>query len=83
MNSYSADKRLFYKLIRKQRGQNSGELATIDFGTGVSQLDGWATYYEELATPSNNPEYDEQYKQTRELLCLMLKHQESKKQQVP
>ena len=30
-------------------------LATIVFGEDISQTEGWANYFEDLATPCNNP----------------------------
>ena len=79
MSAQQGDQQLFYKLIKKQRQQSSSSIATIDFGPGKSQLDGWADYFEDLATPSNNPLFDATYHQSRELQFLLLQQQEAHK----
>lgn len=76
MRAHQGDKLLFYKLVKKQRGQNSSSLATIKFGDEVSQLEGWAGYFQDLATPYENPMYDEEYKLSRELKLHLLHAQE-------
>ena len=46
-----------YRLIKAAAGNNS--LATIDFGN-KSQLVGWAHYYEDLATPVDDDDFDDE-----------------------
>ena len=77
MASQIRDKQLFFKLVKRQRSRNSSDLATIDFGPGVKQLEGWSTYAETLATPSHNSLFNEEYKDSRDLRYLLLNQKES------
>ena len=77
MDAHEGDRDTFYKLVKRQRGTGSKPLATIDFGEDKDQLDGWATYFEDLATPVDNPKFDSGYKQSRELMFHLLQQQEA------
>ena len=76
MDAHENDTQLFYKLIKRQRGTGSNTLATIDFGE-KSQLSGWAQYYEDLATPVDDPLFDASYKMKREMMYLLTQSQEA------
>ena len=39
---------------------------------------GWAQYFEDLATPVDNPEFDEAHRKTTEMMYLLLRQQEMK-----
>ena len=69
------DKDLFYKLVRRQRSTSQHILSTIDFGDS-GQTEGWASYYETLATPVDKPEFSESQKASLDLTYLLLRHQE-------
>ena len=56
------DRELFYKLVKQQRGGYKAVSSSIDFKVPcLSQLDGWADYFEELATAKSLPHFDEQH----------------------
>ena len=76
MDAHEGDKVTFYKLIRRQRGERHTELRPVDFGKEDDQLEGWASYFEELATPADRDHYNEQYKNSRLLRYHLLEQQE-------
>ena len=78
MDAHEGDRNTFYKLVKRQRGTNSNGLATIDFGDNTSQTEGWASYLEELATPTDNPNFSAEYKASRDLIFLLLHDQEQR-----
>ena len=52
------DKQLYYRLVNKQRGCAQGVADNKDFGSHVSsQLEGWACYFESLATATSLPQF--------------------------
>jgi hypothetical protein len=58
----SDDKQLFYRLVQRQRSGNKGLCGTVDFGPEcTSQLEGWASYFEKLATAENLPHFSEEH----------------------
>ncbi|MCG7892397.1 MAG: reverse transcriptase family protein, partial [Candidatus Thiodiazotropha endolucinida] len=62
------DSRVFYKLIRQQRKSSNPQLQTltvndVDRETPEEMRQGWATHFQTLATPLDNPSFDKQYKQ--------------------
>ena len=83
MAAHEGDKLLFFKLIKKQREPQRTGLATIDFGKDTSQIEGWTDYFEDLATPSNNPNYDNEYKTSRELKFHLLAAQQERENATP
>ena len=60
------DDRLFYQLIRRQRATNSAptEILRVD-GEIIDNpemiLDAWATYFQDLATPKSDPNFDTKF----------------------
>ena len=82
MDAHEGDRDTFYKLVKRQRGTGSKPLATIDFGEDKDQLEGWATYFEDLATPVEKPNFDSDYKQSRELMFHLLQQHEATRPQV-
>ena len=67
-NASVEDKQLFYRLIRKQRSTQSGISSNIEFpGNPTSQLQGWANYYEQLATAEDLPHFDNSYHKAMQL----------------
>ncbi len=75
--AHEGNKTLFYKLIRKQREIKSYGITDIDFeDDNDNQQEGWALYFEQLANPLPKPEYDEDYKTSRDLVFHLLKSQE-------
>lgn len=53
------NKILFYKLVQRQRGGVKQITKSIDFGEeAVSQHEGWAQYFEKLATAEDLPHFD-------------------------
>lgn len=56
------DRLLFYQLVRKQRGTRKVISSSIEFKEDCnSQLEGWAGYYEQLATAEDLPHFDVLY----------------------
>jgi hypothetical protein len=64
MNASEGDKPLFYKLVKKQRRTGTNEQAVLfhdEIYTGDRLCQAWADYFEQLATPKNLPEFDNDY----------------------
>jgi len=64
------------KLIKQQRVQNHHK-CSIDFETHKedTEADSWASYFEDLSTPKDNPNFDKEYwihTQTKHLLLSLL-----------
>ena len=58
-NASSKDRQLFYKLVGRQRGGPSKMSQHIIFpGEEDTQLNGWATYFENLAANTDLPHFD-------------------------
>ena len=76
MQASNSDQNTFFKLIRAQR--NTKDKLTpyivIEKETWEEDrlLEGWATYFERLAKPKQNPLFDEQYRKDTELNVLLL-----------
>ena len=56
----------FYKLVKKQRDHSGSATTAMVFDKVLetdndSITDGWAQYFEELATPINNRNFDQEY----------------------
>ena len=84
MKAHEGDKNTFYKLVKRQRDPTRKSLATINFGTDITQEEGWACYFEELASPSDNPLYNEDYRISRELIFNLLQaHEGHSAQEIP
>ena len=82
MEAHGGDRQLFCKLIKRQQGGGSGSLAEIDFGKDITQLEGWAQYFEDLATPVDEQSFNEEYKGSREMCFLLTRVQEATDHQV-
>ena len=50
----------------------------INFENNPNQLEGWASYFEDLATPKEKPTFEAYYKDSQELQFLLLKDQAQK-----
>ena len=69
LDARSENTRLFHKLVNRQRGKLKfcvNELHVdgkvySDAGSGI--LEGWFEHFKSLATPSENPDFDDNYKQ--------------------
>ena len=55
------DRSLFYKLVQRQRGSRTAIRNNVDFGDCNNQHEGWAKYYEKLATSESLPHFDEEH----------------------
>ena len=74
METENADRITFCKLVKKQRGKSHKKESIVSFpDPNCAQLDGWATYFEELATPSKLPEFDDEYKNSTDMQVLLLR----------
>ena len=62
MDSHQGDQRLFHALLKEHKAKNSAVDALFVNETLTSDpstiREGWATYYEDLAKPADNPEWD-------------------------
>ena len=59
MNSQQGYQRLFHSLLKEHEAKNSDDVAMmVDDSDPCTIREGWADYYEDLATPANNPEWD-------------------------
>lgn len=76
MEADTNDKHLFYKLIKRQKETPySTQTNAINFSENINGEmveEKWAHYYENLATPKNLPEYDNDYKDSVHLQRLLL-----------
>jgi hypothetical protein len=61
----------YYALIAKQR-KTTDQHVTINFGGTDDQLEGWRQYFEDLATPKHNPEYDQEWLHSMTLQVLLI-----------
>jgi hypothetical protein len=65
MDAAESDKTLFYTLVKKQRRTGLGSAQQMIFDgelvQGPDLPDAWANYFENLATPADYPEYDEEH----------------------
>ena len=62
------DPKVFYKLIKNQRKSSNTQLHTLVVGSKECETqdqirEGWATHFQQLATPLENPRFDQSYKQ--------------------
>lgn len=60
-DTYHNDQELFYKLVRDQRGGPPGPKPEITAFHAESQIEGWASYFKQLSSPSTSQNYDECY----------------------
>ena len=75
----SKDQKLFAKLVNKQRKQQAAPTDIIivngeEFDTLDSIIEGWQTYFTELAKPKERPEYSENHKQEIEYDINIIEH---------
>ena len=77
MEAHSNDKNLFFKLVSKHKKHTPTSSPQINFKVPApTQLEGWANYFESLATPVSLPHYEESYLNSVNLqLNIMLQHQ--------
>ena len=65
MDAAETDKTLFYKLVKKQRKTDVGSAQQMMFDgelvRGPDLPDAWANYFEDLATPTDYPEFDKEH----------------------
>lgn len=77
MTAEKGDKRLFYKLIRRQR-KTRGTACSVQFSDPtLDQADGWANYFQELATPLNLAHFNENHKLSIDLQLLLMQDLEN------
>jgi hypothetical protein len=62
------NKQLFYKLVQRQRSNIKSLCNAVEFDSDCdSQLEGWAAYFEKLATPKSLPHFSEETHQAMKL----------------
>ena len=66
MNSHPSDNRTFYKLIAAQRSKGSSSINCLiyddkELTTKETITEGWADYFQSLAIPANDCNYDNEY----------------------
>jgi hypothetical protein len=67
------NKQLFYKLVNMQRGGKKATSSAVEFGPNcTSQIEGWADYFERLATPESLPHFDEDHHRAMQLKLHMV-----------
>ena len=66
MEAGQFDRKTFYKLVRKQRKTHQMKPCVEFQNPEISEIEGWADYFEALATPVDSPMYDEDMKQSVE-----------------
>ena len=67
------DRSTFYKLVKKQRGTDRSLPSVTFTDPNASQIEGWANYFQTLASPSNLPTFNTEYKDSAEMQRLLLK----------
>ena len=72
MEAHTSDRKLFYSLVNRQRKEGStslGRLVVDDVHLTTSEAirQGWATYFQNLATPKEKDNYNIEYKQQVDL----------------
>ena len=76
MEASEDDHSLFYRLVRRQRADGPDNFAEINFKfdpDGVnSQVENWATYFQDLATPKQLPQFDQVHEKHMRLKRLLL-----------
>ena len=62
----------FFKLVRKQRSTQP-KTYNIDFGDHIADTtpNSWARYYEDLATPKDDPTFDDEYERHLQISYLL------------
>ena len=70
---------MFAKLVNKQRKQQTASTDIIivngeEFDTLDSIIEGWQTYFTELAKPKERPDYSENHKQGKEYDINIIEH---------
>jgi hypothetical protein len=74
MDSHSGDPRTFYKLVSQQR-KSPYSSGSIDFPnniTGENDTEKWASFFLDLATPKDLPEFDQEHKTSMVLRRLLI-----------
>ena len=79
LTSHTDDKKMFYKLINKQRNHKQSSISELIIDdVHVTELDmirkGWASYFEKLATPVNDQNFDNNYKSKVQLRKLLIQN---------
>ena len=61
----SSNKKLFYKLIKKQRQKGNSLISDLNVGNehfeGDALIEGWFLHFKNLATPTDCPDFNEQF----------------------
>ena len=68
LDAKSSDMKLFYRLVNKQRGNlrhcvNELSVDSTVYKSDSEILSAWRQHFSSLATPSDNPDFDEEYRQ--------------------
>ena len=76
MSACENDSKLFFQLIKQQRGNATTSTSTIKFKFDPEnkhpQIENWATYYQDLASPKDFPHFSEEHREYTNLRMLML-----------
>ena len=71
----------FFSLVKQQRSETNNAIK-IEFNPEPSsQLEGWRAYFQELATPQQQPHYDDSYKEALELRLLLIESLEAENEE--
>jgi hypothetical protein len=68
-NAYNSQE--YYALVAKRR-RHVEHRVTVNFNSSQNQLEGWQQYFEELATPTIRPEFDDAWLDSMSLQVLLL-----------
>jgi hypothetical protein len=68
MDAAHEDQSLFHKLVKKQRSTGNQESSGLEFDGAIlpdeEAVSAWADYFEELATPKEDPAYEEDHRKS-------------------
>ena len=72
LDARAGDDQMFYKLINRQRGKlkfcvNELHVGTRVYDSNSGILAGWHEHFKDLATPADNPSFDEEYRKLVEM----------------
>ena len=74
------NKQLFFRLIKRQRGCSRELCNSVEFPPECeTQLEGWASYYEKLATAESLPHFDDEHHKAMQLKHHLVALQMSRK----
>ena len=76
MQACENDSKLFFQLVKQQRGNGAPTSVTIKFKfdpeNNHAQIDDWASYYKDLATPKDFPHFSQEHSEHIDLKMLLL-----------